>query len=58
MPLINHATQLEISDKVQSSFKLRRQAEDLINSAVRAVEIAIEDGEAAAEEYIKKLKII
>jgi len=52
LPLIDDMSQKDIAEKVQKSFALRRQAEKLIATAVRAVEIAIEEDEAAAISYI------
>ena len=44
-PLIDRSIQQQISDLVQHSFDLRRQSEQLLETAKRAVEFAIEDGE-------------
>jgi restriction endonuclease S subunit len=44
-PLIDRSIQQQISDLVQHSFDLRRQSEQLLETAKRAVEIAIEVGE-------------
>ena len=52
IPILPYDVQQDISTKVQESFALRRQAERLIQTAVRAVEIAIEEDEAAAMSYI------
>ena len=52
VPLIRQEAQLEIQSKVQESFKLRRQAEQLIETAVKAVEIAIERDEVAAVGWL------
>lgn len=54
IPVLPYNVQQEISEKVQESFALRRQAERLIEMAVKAVEIAIEKDEAAAMDYIKR----
>ncbi|NDO20414.1 hypothetical protein FMM68_12225 [Lachnospiraceae bacterium MD329] len=53
IPILPYDIQIEISEKVQKSFALRRQAEKLIETAVKAVEIAIESDEAAANAYIE-----
>ena len=53
IPVLPYETQQEISDQVQQSFALRRQAEKLIRDAVRAVEIAVEQDEAAALAYME-----
>lgn len=52
IPILSFDVQREISNKVQQSFALRRQAEKLIDTAVRAVEIAIEEDETVAISYI------
>lgn len=53
IPILPHEMQIEIAQKVQESFALRRQAEALIEKAVRAVEIAIEEDESAAVAWLK-----
>ena len=52
LPLLDKPTQNGIADRVQESFKLRRKSEELIKTAVRAVEIAIEESEEAARKFI------
>ena len=52
IPFIKIDTQQKISDLVQKSFTLRRESEQLINLAVKSVEIAIESSEADAVKYI------
>ena len=54
VPVLPYDVQSEIAQKVQESFSLRRQAEKLIETAVRAVEIAIEQDEAAAITYMEE----
>ena len=54
LPLIDAGTQREIAEKVQESMFLRSQSRHLIDVAVRAVEIAIEQDEDAAIEYIRQ----
>lgn len=44
--------QQEIADAIQRSFAMENQASELLAAAKRAVEIAIEDGEAAAIDFI------
>lgn len=56
LPSISNKIQREIAEKVQKSFELRREAEQLINIAIKAVEIAIEKDESAAEAYINNVK--
>lgn len=53
LPVISDNVQRKISEKVQESFSLRRQAENLIQTAIKAVEIAIESDEAAALKWIE-----
>ena len=55
IPLLPDDLQNEIARKVQESFSLRRQSEKLIETAVRAVEIAIEQDEAAAVAWQKSV---
>ena len=55
LPFIGDDVQSEIARKVQESFSLRHQSEKLIETAVRAVEIAIEQDEAAAVAWQKSV---
>ena len=52
IPILPYAIQQEVAEKVQHSFSLRKQAEQLIETAVKAVEIAIENGEETATDYL------
>lgn len=54
VPIIDPAAQTKISQLVQQSFTLKAQSEHLLNLAKRAVEIAIEQDEAAGLAYIEK----
>jgi restriction endonuclease S subunit len=54
IPILNTYVQQQIAADVQSSFALRRQSEQLLETAKRAVEIAIEDGEDAAMTWLEK----
>jgi restriction endonuclease S subunit len=45
LPIPPQTIQNQISEKVQKSFKLRRESKELLELAKRAVEVAIEDGE-------------
>ena len=45
--------QKEIAFKVQESFALRKRSKQLLENAKRAVEMAIEQGENAALEWLK-----
>ena len=46
--------QLEIAKMIQQSFSLRKKAGNLIQIAVKAVELAIEQSEEAAAEWLKE----
>lgn len=52
VPIIDKATQQKITTHIQKSFKLKAESERLLEVAKRAVEIAIEENEEAALEYI------
>lgn len=54
IPIIKDTIQNNISSLVQESFTLRKQSEHLLEVAKRAVEIAIEQNENIAIEYINK----
>lgn len=53
IPLIDKVTQEKIKNKVNESFELRNQSNHLLQVAKRAVEIAIEQDEKSALEFIK-----
>ena len=57
IPLIDTDTQKSIKEKINESFKLKKQSEHLLEVAKRAVEIAIEQDEETAMEYIKNNSI-
>ena len=48
IPILDMDKQKEISDKVQESFRLRKEAKQLLDNAIRAVEMAIETDEETA----------
>ena len=52
IPIINNKIQTEIEDKIKESFSLKQNSKELLEVAKKAVEIAIEDGENEAMEYI------
>ena len=52
VPLIDPAKQSEIASLITQSFALKKQSEHLLDVAKRAVEIAIEQDEAAAMAWI------
>jgi type I restriction enzyme S subunit len=54
LPKIEQSVQEQIAAKVQESFALRHQSDQLLENAKRAVEIAIEQGEDKAIEWLKE----
>ncbi len=52
VPVIDMPTQQKIAAQIQTSFKLKAESERLLEVAKRAVEIAIEQDEAAGMNYI------
>lgn len=56
LPIINIDTQNKITDIVQQSTALRKESHRLLNLTKAAVEVAIEQGETAAMEFIAKNK--
>lgn len=53
LPMIDDDIQKEIAAKVQEAFTLRKQSKQLLEYAKQAVEMAIEQGEDAAIEWLK-----
>lgn len=53
--ILPRGVQHALADKVRESFRLRHESKRLLNLAKSAVEKAIEDGEDAALEYIRKI---
>ena len=53
IPVLDAAAQQRITADVQRSFALRRKSEQLLGSAKRAVEIAVEDGEESAITWLR-----
>jgi len=53
IPLIETHKQQDIAELIEESFTQKKQSETLLETAKRAVEIAIEDSEEKAIEYIK-----
>ncbi len=53
VPIPDVKTQKEIAEKVRHSFALREQGNSLLKAATRAVEIAIEQDEAAGMKYLQ-----
>jgi len=54
IPKIRKEVQPFIAEKVQESFKLRKQSKALLEAAKKAVEIAIEQNEEEAIRYLKE----
>lgn len=54
IPILDFNKQEQITELVEESFKLRAESERLLDVAKKAVEIAIEEGEEKAMDYIKK----
>lgn len=55
VPKIREKKQIEIQEKVLDSFDLRKRAKDLLECAKRAVEIAIEQDEQAAIDWLESV---
>ena len=53
IPVLNKNIQKEITSKVQKSFALRHQSEQFMQYSKKAVEIAIEQNEEAAIQWLK-----
>lgn len=54
LPKVDSTAQKEIASKVQKSFSLRSQAEQLLEYAKQAVEIAIEQDDKTALEWLRE----
>jgi len=54
IPIIDFKIQQQISDKIEASFKLKKQSEQLLEMAKTAVEMAIEKDEEKAMVFIEK----
>lgn len=52
IPMLDYDIQNQISQKVQESFKLRKDSKNLINVAIRAIELAIEKNEEFASQWL------
>jgi len=53
VPIISIEKQKEIAALVEESFRLKKQSEQLLEAAKKAVEVAIEEGEERAMEWMK-----
>ncbi|MFA6571110.1 MAG: restriction endonuclease subunit S [Bacteroidota bacterium] len=56
VPVIDYPKQVKIAELVEESFRLKKQSEQLLETAMRAVEIAIEESEEKAIEFINQDK--
>lgn len=54
IPILSKAKQLEIQQKVTETFNLRKQSKHLLESAKKAVEMAIEQDEQVAIKWLQK----
>ena len=54
IPILDMSEQKKLSQIIQESFSLRRRSEQLLNCAKQAVELAIEQGEDVAIEWLKE----
>jgi len=55
VPIIDYSIQEKIASLVEESFKLKKQSEQLLETAKRAVEMAIEEGEASAYRLLQTI---
>ena len=55
IPILQQEKQAEIQQKVIESFSLRKHAKDLLECAKRAVEIAIEQDEQTAIDWLESV---
>ena len=55
IPILHQEKQVEIEQKVNETFNLRKQSKDLLECAKRAVEIAIEQDEQAAINWLESV---
>jgi type I restriction enzyme S subunit len=55
IPLIDIKIQTQIADLVQQSFALKKESEQLLEKAKQAVELAIEQGEDVAMDFLNDL---
>ena len=53
IPILAQSKQQEIQQKIAESFALRKKSKQLLEAAKRAVEIAIEQGETAAMQWLE-----
>ena len=56
IPIIDYALQTQIENKIKESFRLKEESKELLELAKRGVEVAIEEGEDVAMEFIGDIK--
>lgn len=54
LPILRESIQRKIAEKIRHSFALREKSKALLKAATRAVEIAIEEDETAAMEFLRE----
>lgn len=54
IPIIENSIQQQISEKIEESFRLKKQSEELLELAKTGVEMAIEEGEEKAMKFIEE----
>ena len=54
LPEVDSKIQIRIRDKIRKSYEYRKMSEELLEIATKAVEIAVEENETAAIEWIQK----
>ena len=54
VPIVDYEKQQQIANLIEESFALKKQSENLLEVAKKAVEIAIEENEEVAMKYIEK----
>ena len=54
IPIIEESIQQQISEKIEESFQLKKKSEQLLDLAKKAVEMAIEESEEVAMEFINQ----
>jgi restriction endonuclease S subunit len=57
IPVVDKDVQHQISELIQESFRLKKESEQLLDLAKRAVEVAIEEGEEKAMEMIESINV-
>ena len=55
IPILDTSIQEDIAEKVQESFRLRRKSKELLDIAIKAVEMAIETDEEAALVWLRDM---